>query len=393
MPAQRAGRVPFHRPLIVLKSLQFTKFYPPVFGGIETATYELAEGLIARGVPTDVLCANTERRAVRDTYGPVRVSRAASYAKLLSTSMAPGLITELARMRGLHDIVHVHLPNPMANLALRLAPPKARIVLHWHSDIINQARALKLYEPLQQWMLKRADAIIATSPPYAAHSPWLRPFSEKVHVVPLGIQPDRLQQPEQALVDARRALRARHGDRPLVFSIGRMATYKGFDVLIEASRALQPQALVVVGGGGELLETHREQVRRLGLEDRIVFTGRLSDLEVAAYMAEAILFCLPSTNRAEAFGMVLLEAMVAGLPIVSTDIAGSGVPWVNAHGESGLNVPVQQPQALADAINLLLGNAVLARQYGDAGRRRFETHFTADRMVEQTLDVYRHVLG
>lgn len=376
-----------------MKTLQFTKFYPPVFGGIETATYELAEGLIARGVPTDVLCANTDRRTVHDTYGTARVTRAASYAKLLSTSMAPGLITELARMRGQYDIVHVHLPNPMANVALRLAPPKARVVLHWHSDIINQARALKLYEPLQQWMLRRADAIIATSPPYAAHSPWLRPHSDKVHVVPLGIQPDRIQLPSQALADARRALRARHGERPLVFSIGRMATYKGFDVLVEASRALRPEALVVVGGGGELLATHREQVRQLGLEGRIVFTGRLSDLEVAAYMAEAALFCLPSTNRAEAFGMVLLEAMAAGLPIVSTEIDGSGVPWVNAHGETGLNVPVLQPTALADAINRLLDDPALALQYGDAGRRRFETHFTADRMVEQTLQVYRRVLG
>ena len=376
-----------------MKTLQFTKFYPPVFGGIETATYELAEGLIARGIPTDVLCANTERRTVHDTYGPVRVARAASYAKLLSTSMAPSLVTELAKMRGQHDIVHVHLPNPMANVALRLAPPKARIVLHWHSDIINQAQALKLYEPLQQWMLRRADAILATSPPYAAHSPWLSAYSDKVHVVPLGIQPDRLQHPPQDLADVRRALRARHGDRPLVFSIGRMATYKGFDVLIEASRALRPEALVVVGGGGELLETHREQTRQLGLDDRIIFTGRLSDLEVAAYMAEAVLFCLPSTNRAEAFGMVLLEAMVARLPIVSTEIPGSGVPWVNVHGETGLNVPVQQPAALADAINCLLDDPALAGRYGDAGRRRFETHFTADRRVERTLDVYRRVLG
>jgi rhamnosyl/mannosyltransferase len=281
----------------------------------------------------------------------------------------------------------------MANVALRLAPPKARIVLHWHSDIINQARALKLYEPLQTWMLERADAIIATSPPYAEQSSWLRSHLHKVHIVPLGIRADRLQQPATELARAKHTLRARHGDRPIVFSIGRMTTYKGFDVLIDASRGLHPDTLVIVGGGGELLETHREQVRQRGLEARIIFTGRLSDVDVAAYMAEATLFCLPSTNRAEAFGMVLLEAMVAGLPIVSTDIPGSGVPWVNAHGETGLNVPVHQPAALAEAINRLLSDRKLARRYGEAGRRRFEAHFTADRMVEQTLEVYRRVLA
>lgn len=375
-----------------MKTLQLTKFYPPVHGGIETATYELAEGLIARGIPTDVLCANTNRRTVHDTYGPVRVVRAGSYGKLLSTSVAPGLVSELARTRGQHDIVHVHLPNPMANLALRLAPPRSKIVLHWHSDIINQARALKLYEPLQTWMLKRADVIIATSPLYAEHSLWLRPHLHKVQVVPLGIQPIRLQQPAGQLTRAREALRARHGDGPIVFSIGRMATYKGFDVLIDACRGITPDALIVVGGGGELLDTHRQQVREQELENRIVFTGRLSDVEVAAYMAEAALFCLPSTNRAEAFGMVLLEAMLAGLPIVATEITGSGVPWVNAHGESGLNVPVNQPTALANAINSLLLDPALARKYGEAGRRRFEAHFTADQMVEKTLEIYRQVL-
>lgn len=376
-----------------MKVLQFTKFYPPVHGGIETATYELTDGLARRGIDCEVLCANTDRTSRRDVVDGIAVTRSGSLAKLLSTSMSPRLVWDLMQMRGRHDVIHVHLPNPMANLALRLVPPNARIVLHWHSDIINQARALKLYEPLQSWMLKRADAIIVTSPPYGEHSPWLRPYLDKVHVVPLGIQPNRLQQPTDKLNQARRALRDRHGDGSIVFSIGRMATYKGFDVLIDASRELSPEAIVVIGGGGELLETHREEVRSRGLEHRVVFTGRLSDVEVAAYMAEAAVFCLPSTNRAEAFGMVLLEAMLASLPIVATDIEGSGVPWVNQHGESGLNVPVNQPVALATAINMLLADRSLARRYGDMGRRRFDSTFTADRMVEQTIEVYRKVLS
>lgn len=375
-----------------MKTLQLTKFYPPVFGGIETATYELAEGLLSRGHPTNILCANTDRRTVRDHFGPVAVTRAGAYAKLLSTSLAPTLITELAKVRKQYEIVHVHLPNPMANVALQLARPTGKVVLHWHSDIINQARAIKLYEPLQASMLRRADAIIATSPPYADASTWLAPHRHKVYVVPLGIQAQRLHQPAAALSEARAALRRRHGERPIVFSIGRMATYKGFDVLIEAARSLDPETLVVVGGGGELLTTHQRRVQDLRLEQRVVFTGRLSDLEVAAYMAEASVFCLPSTNRAEAFGMVLLEAMLAGLPIIATQIAGSGVPWVNVNGETGLNVPVNDPAALAKALRQLIADPVLARTMGNAGRRRFETHFTADRMVEQTIEVYRHVL-
>ncbi|MFG6431933.1 glycosyltransferase [Roseateles sp. LYH14W] len=376
-----------------MKTLQLTKFYPPVFGGIETATYELAEGLVARGHPTDVLCANTSLRTVRDHYGPVAVTRTGSYAKLLSTSLSPALVSELAKVRRQHEIVHVHLPNPMANVALQLARPTGKVVLHWHSDIINQARAIKLYEPLQASMLRRADAIIATSLPYAEASPWLAAHRHKVHVVPLGIRAERLHQATTGLAEARAALRRRHGARPIVFSIGRMATYKGFEILIDAARSLDPDTLVLVGGGGELLDTHRQRVRELGLEQRVVFTGRLSDLEVAAHMAEASVFCLPSTNRAEAFGMVLLEAMQAGLPIVATRIAGSGVPWVNADGETGINAEVNDPASLATALRQLVADPALARRMGDAGRRRFDIHFTADRMVEQTLEVYRRVLA
>ncbi|MCE4558047.1 glycosyltransferase [Roseateles cellulosilyticus] len=376
-----------------MKTLQLTKFYPPVFGGIETATYELAEGLVSRGHPTDVLCANTERPTVRDRFGPVAVTRAGSYAKLLSTSMAPALITELAKVRKQYEIVHVHLPNPMANVALQLARPSAKVVLHWHSDIISQTRALKLYEPLQASMLRRADAIIATSPPYADASPWLDAYRDKVHVVPLGIHPQRLRQPADALIAARAALRRRTGERPIIFSIGRMATYKGFDILIEAARLLDPETLVLVGGGGELLSAHQRKVQELGLAKRVIFTGRLSDLDVAAHMAEACVFCLPSTNRAEAFGMVLLEAMLAGLPIVATQITGSGVPWVNTHGETGLNVAASDPQELAAALRQLVADPTLARRMGAAGRQRFESRFTADRMVEETIEVYRHVLS
>lgn len=376
-----------------MKTLQLTKFYPPVFGGIETATHELAEGLVSRGHPTDVLCANTDRRTVRDHFGPVAVTRTGSYAKLLSTSMSPALITELAKVRKQYEIVHVHLPNPMANVALQLARPTGKVVLHWHSDIINQERSVKLYEPLQSSMLRRADAIIVTSPPYAEASPWLTPYRDKVHVVPLGIHAQRLHQPANPLAEARAAVRRRHGERPIAFSIGRMTTYKGFDVLIEAARSLNPDTLVIVSGGGELLATHQRQVRELGLEQRVVFTGRLSDLDVAAHMAEATVFCLPSTNRAEAFGMVLLEAMLAGLPIVATRIAGSGVPWVNIDGETGINVPVDDPGALAAALRHLIADPALARRMGDAGRRRFAAHFTADRMVDQTIEVYRRVLA
>lgn len=369
--------------------LQLSKFYPPVAGGIETAAFELTEGLNQQAVRTDVLCAHTHWRTSHERRDGYDITRAGSMGLVLSTSMSPQLIGHLWRLRARYDVLHVHLPNPMATLAMWIAHWPGAVVLHWHSDIINQAKALRYYEPLQTWMLRRANAVIATSQSYAESSRWLRPWLSKVHVVPLGIQPDRYQFTTDDVQAERESLRRTLGGRPLVFSIGRMTSYKGFDHLIRAASLLREDAVVVIGGSGELLDRHRDQVRDAGLEGRVRFPGRLTETQVAAHLAEARAFCLPSTSRAEAFGMVLLEAMGAGLPIVASDIEGSGVPWVNRDGATGFNVPVGDAGALAEALDLLLRDPETAARLGSQGRVRLHECFLAEHMVRQTAQVYR----
>lgn len=370
-----------------MKSLQLTKFYPPVRGGIESVSYELVNGLNARAVDTDVLCAHTALETVRE-LGPdgKKITRAASFGKLLSTSMAPALISELWKVRKAYDVIHVQLPDPMANLALWLTRPSAKIVLHWQSDIINQPRALKLYEPLQRWMLNRADVIVTSSQAYADASPWLQPFRHKVMAIPLGIQP-----PPEAAKEAGE-LREKYAGRKIIFSLGRMTYYKGFGVLIDAAAQLPESCVVLVGGGGELLDTYREEVRRRGLENRIKFLGPLGEREALAHFQGCDVFCLPSIVRAEAFGVVLLEAMAAGRPIVTTNIPGSGVPWVNADGVSGINVPPSDPAELAKALSALCQDDALRQRYGNAGRERFHALFTAEKMVSATEELYRKLM-
>ena len=372
-------------PAIPVRCLQLSKFYPPVLGGLESVVHALTEGLVRRGHAVEVLCANTGRTTVRE-MGPYPVTRAASWGKLLSTSMSPALARELLRHRRRHDIVHVHLPDPMANLALCVARPSARLVVHWHSDVVNQQRALKLYAPLQNWLLDRADAVIATSEPYSRSSPWLQPYQHKVHVIPIGIQAPRFDNA------AASQIRQRYAGKRIVFSLGRMVYYKGFGTLIEATRSLPNDVVVLVGGSGELLESHRAAARSAGVDGRISFVGRLEDADVAAHMKACDVFCLPSTVRAEAFGVVLLEAMAAGRPIVATHIEGSGVPWVSPHGVSGLNVPINNPVALTRALTAVLDDANARARYGAAARRRFDELFTADRMVAATAVLYRHLL-
>lgn len=373
-----------------MKVLQLTKFYPPVFGGIESVVYELAEGLNNRGIDTQVLCANLSREASSELYdGRYQVTRVGSYGKVLSTSVAPAMLGAVKSVGKEVDIIHVHLPDPLTNLALWWSRPKAKIVVHWHSDIVAQKRALKVYAPLQQWLLRRADAIIATSPPYVDSSPWLAPFKSKVFVVPIGMRDPGVQTGQTSFGDGPSKT---YVGKTVIFALGRMTYYKGFEVLIRAAQRLPDDCVVLIGGDGDLLETHRNLISELKLESKVILLGRIPSDKLGEYFQRANIFCLPSIARSEAFGVVLLEAMAAGKAIVATDIPGSGVPWVNQHGVNGVNVPPDNANALASAISDLAASPELLKTYGLNARRRFLSEFTADVMVDATAGIYRKIL-
>lgn len=373
-----------------MRVLQVSKFFPPVVGGIEAVAFEIAEGLARRGVHGDVLCAHTARRTVREQAAAgYTVTRAARHGSLLSTSLAPALIGRFKACCHDYDLVHVHMPDPLAALALWRARPRSRIVLHWHSDVVRQRISRRLYAPLERWLLQRADAIVATSTPYLEASTTLRPYRAKVEVLPIGISDPA------AEIDADEVTRLqdRLGGRRLVLSVGRMTHYKGFDRLIEAAARLPADVQVVVAGAGALLARHRAEVRRRGLADRIVFAGALDARALRAHLAVAEVFCLASTSRAEAYGVALVEAMAMGRPVVATDLAGSGVPWVNRDGVTGLNVPPGDAGALAAALTRLLDDAALAQRLGAAGRQRYLDELSAATMVDRLLGLYRRLLG
>lgn len=375
---------------ITLKVLQLAKFYSPVPGGMETVTFDLTEGLVGRGVSVDVLCANTVAKSSREEFpAGYTVIRSASLGKAFSMSLAPRLIMDLARHIRDYDIVHVHLPNPLANLALWLSRPKCKVVLHWHSDIIKQKHLLRLYEPLQQWLLKRADVIIATSPPYVDSSSWLSRYQSKVKVVPIGIDEGQMHVEDVFLSK----LRLKYAGKKIVFSLGRLTYYKGFSSLLHAAALLPDDVVVLIGGNGELHDGLQAEIDALGLSGRVQLVGKISADHLGAYYCLSDVFCLPSIARSEAFGVVLLEAMQHGKPIVATNIPGSGVPWVNIHGETGLNVEPNNPATLADALLEILNNIELATRCGNFSRDRYKKFFTADVMVGKILGIYSSLVS
>jgi glycosyltransferase involved in cell wall biosynthesis len=288
-------------------------------------------------------------------------------------------------------LVHLHAPNILATLAVGLLGRKPKLVVHWHSDVVGKGWLGRALAPLEAALLRRADSILCTSQAYADASLRLRPFAQKTKIVPIGMpDADSSFKEWAALPDA---LETRLVGRRLVLAIGRLVPYKGFHVLVEAARKLPPEAVVLIVGTGPLYSALQVQIDAAALRDKVVLAGRQSDAVLRSLFQRAELFCLPSVERSEAFGVVLVEAMSHGLPIVATQIPGSGVPWVNADGISGFNVPVGDAQSLADACNKILASVDLRACLSSGARKRYEMEFTEKVSLDRMLRVYEQLLA
>lgn len=364
-----------------MKILHLGKFYP-LKGGMEKAILDIVNGVSAKGITCDLLCVSTEKPGEFRLNEYACIYAMPSIGNVNSVGVSPRLITKLRKICANYDIIHIHCPNPMANLALYLSGYKGKVVLHWHSDILKQKYTLKFYQPLQTWLIKRADVIIGTSPVYLENSSFLRGMEHKFRVIPLGceaIAPS---------VNRVSDLRKKYNGKIIVFALGRLVAYKGFSYLIEAAKFLGNDYIVLIGGKGPLYNKLQRQVIEQNLQGKVCLLGALSEDEVVQYYGVCDVFCLSSVWKTEAFGLVQIEAMSCGKPIVATNIEGSGVPWVNKHGYSGLNVQPENSKALAEAIIEITQSAESYHIYSLQARKRYEELFVREQVLTEYERVY-----
>lgn len=371
-----------------IQVLTFGRYADENFGGLERYVFELARAL--RGEATFV-------NIVASRGGPpdLEVAGKTVYARpafeIGGTPVCPSMLLHARRLhaRSPFDIVHLQFPaDPMAHLAAASLPRTVRRVITWHSDIVRQKNLLRLYRPFLDRLVRTADAIILPTPAHRSASEQLGAVLDpsKFNIVPYGFDFSRLaERPAGA-----EAIRARHGGKLLVFALGRHVYYKGFEYLI---RALQqaPDARVVLGGRGPLTAELVALARSLGVDKRIDLVGRIPEERLTDYYHACDVFCMPSVEKAEAFGIVQLEAMAAGKPVVCCEL-GNGVTYVNRHGETGLVVPPKDPAALAAALQSLYADPALRARLGEQARRRALGEFSLQNMRDGTLAVYRKVL-
>ena len=371
-----------------MKVLQVYKdYFPPVRGGIEGHINLLANGLKKNGVEVEVLVSNTSSRLEKENIDGIPVIKIPQIGRYASASLNMNFSYWINKLGEKADILHFHFPNPTAEISYLISGLNRKIVVTYHSDIIRQARLLKIYSPFLKQFLKKADDIIITSPNYLETSPYLADFKSKSTLVPFGIN---LSEFDSNFLEKKKIENIRNQYGHSMLFIGKFRYYKGLHVLIKSMKTVEGKLLLI--GSGPLEADLKRQASKLHLDHKIIFLGELTDSEKINYLHACDVFVLPSIYRSEAFGIVQLEAMACSKPVVCTEL-GTGTSFVNQHEKTGLVVKPNDHDALSQSINHILRNPDIKERYGKAGYERVSNYFSQERMVHEVISVYEKNLS
>ncbi|MEM9532774.1 MAG: glycosyltransferase [Pseudomonadota bacterium] len=370
-----------------MRVLHIGKYFPPDAGGIETYCRDLLTGFADTDVNCRMQVFHRPGTAPPDHPAVVPV---ATRGEFLFTPLAPDFSATFARQLAEFrpELIHVHVPNPAVFRLLR--QPGARHlpwVATWHSDVVPSRYALGLklaypaYRVLEKRLLKRLASVLFTSPDYAEASPASADVT-RYDVVPLGIDATRL--------TPRAAVSWPGTGGKKVAAVGRFTYYKGFDRLLAALAGIPDVSLLLLGSG-QLEDRVRQQIDRLGLKSRVTLISDASDAQRNQAIAEADCLCLPSIERTEAFGLVLLEAMGLGTPVVATRIPGSGVPWVVESGGHGVLAAPDNVESLRAALSQVLEDEALRARLSAKAEENFP-RFRIEHTVRELARIYREVM-
>lgn len=359
----------------------FKTYWPDTFGGVERTIHAIASGCRPYGIESDVLSLSPNPAVEPLDFDGHRVFQVKLDFVVASTGFSRAAFGRFRDLSRQADIIHYHFPWPFMDLLDLVTPHHKPVVVTYHSDIVKQRSLLRIYGPLMRRFLGRADRIVATSPNYLATSPVLARYSDKVDVIPLG-----LDEADYPAPDAQRVAywNARFPAGFFLF-VGVLRYYKGLHVLLDAAgRTGLP--VVVVGGGG-LQQELEARAQKEGLS-QVHVLGSLPDDDKVALLSLCRAFVFPSHLRSEAFGLSLVEAAMAGKPMVSCEI-GTGTSFVNIDGQTGWTVPPEDADRLGQALRSLWENPAEAVRLGQAARLRYEALFTAQRMAASYEKLYR----
>jgi len=353
-----------------MKVLQVNKLYSPWIGGVETAVQEIAEGLNgADGISVTNLVCQPKGGRRSDMENGVRTWRARSWGMKAGMPISIDFFVLFRTLVKDADVVILHHPFPLAFMAYRLFGRKRKVMVWYHSDIVRQKISKIPFIPSIQYTLKRADHIIVSTNALIQSSAMLKGLAAKCTVIAFGVDTARFAANTEIRKEAE-DIRTKYGT-PLVLSVGRLVYYKGMSYLIRAMRDV-PAKLLIVGSGPLGCEL-REEIRALGLTERVHIIDPVENL--IPYYHACDVFALPSCEPAETFGVVQIEALACGKPVINTNLA-SGVPEVSIDGVTGRTVPPGDAAGIANALCDLLSDEAEYRRLSGNALREVEERFT-----------------
>jgi len=363
----------------------FKTYYPDSYGGVEQVIRQLSTATTRMGVSNQVFTLSRQAAAAPLLHdGATTIIRAQTHLDVASTPMS---LTAFGTFRNAvrhADLVHYHYPWPFGDLLHLMGGRSKPAVLTYHSDVVRQRLLMPLYRPLMRSFFSKVQVIVPTSPNYLQSSELLQDYREKTRVIPIGLDEHSYPQPEPDRLDY---WRAEAGEGFFLF-VGVLRYYKGLHILLDA--CADNKCRVVIVGAGPVEEDLKRQAAQLGLTN-VQFLGAVSDEDKVALLELSRAVVFPSHLRSEAFGVTLLEGAMYGKPLISSEI-GTGSSYVNIDGVTGLVVPPHDPDALRAAMHRLEHDPALAESMGRNARARFDELFTAQRMAESYVEMYRDVL-
>ena len=356
------------------KVLHISKYYFPFSGGTEQIARDVVLSL-KDSCEQKVIAFNDGKEDKIDFVDDIEIIKCGCFAKISAQSLSISYRKQLHKVieEFNPDIVIFHYPNPfVASFLLKeLKNRDIKLVVYWHLDIIRQKFLRVLFNGQNRKLLERADKVIATSPNYIEGSKWLQSVKEKCVVVPNCINVERMELSAEIKERAEK-IRKENKGKTICVAVGRHTEYKGFTYLIKASKLLDDSFRVFITGKGELTDSLQKEAEG---DSKVIFTGRIDDVELKALIYESDIFCFPSITKNEAFGLALAEAMYYEKPAVTFTIPGSGVNYVCLNSENGIEVENRNVEAYAMAIKKLANNEELRKKYGMAGKQRVEENF------------------
>lgn len=366
-----------------MKILQINKLYYPWIGGIEKIVQQIAEGLIDKSnVKTEVLCCQSKGKTIIEEVNGVKVYRAASFEMVWGMPLSMVFFELFKKLSQNADIIDLHHPFLLGDLGIFIFKPKARLIVHYHSDIVRQQFFSFLFKPLVLSTLKKADKIIVSNQNILKNSPCLGNFQKKCEVIPYGIDIEKFQKE----VDQKESGKIKEKYGKFVLFVGRLNYYKGLEYLIAAMEKIKANLVII--GEGSFRKRAEKKARKLKIEDRIFFLSGLKDQDLIKFYKTSSLLVLPSIFKSEAFGIVLIEAMACAKPVISTEL-GTGTSFVNKDGITGFVVLPKNSESLAVAMRKILDDDEKREEFGRNAFDRAKNEFSLEKMLKKTFSVYQ----